>query len=128
MGHRLLDHEGECKNLHGHNYSVIIHASAPQLDHLGRVIDFSVLKERIGGWLKKNWDHGFTRAQNDDLVAKALEITQSKEFVLDCNPTAENLARYLLTTVCPDVLADTNVTVTKIVLWETENCGAECTL
>jgi 6-pyruvoyltetrahydropterin/6-carboxytetrahydropterin synthase len=128
MGHRLLNHEGHCVNLHGHNYVLEIYAEAEQLDSLGRVIDFAVLKEKVGGWIDTNWDHGFTRAQEDELAAEALRITNSKEFILPYNPTAENLAHYLLFEVCPQVLAGTGVTVKKIKLWETENCSVECML
>ncbi|MCW5589235.1 MAG: 6-carboxytetrahydropterin synthase [Legionellales bacterium] len=128
MGHRLLDHEGECKHLHGHNYVAIVYAEAEELDHLGRVIDFGILKKRIGDWIATHWDHAFTRSKHDHLMAEILKIANSKEHVMPYNPTAENLARYLLTDVCPLVLVDTTVTVTKVVIWETENCSAECEL
>src|SRR5262249_24520110 len=40
-GHRVLRHEGKCAHLHGHNYTAIVHAAAPDLDGLGRVVDFA---------------------------------------------------------------------------------------
>ena len=46
-GHRVLGHEGKCKNLHGHRYSAEITVTAPDLDGLGRVIDFGVIKEKV---------------------------------------------------------------------------------
>ncbi len=49
-------------------------------------------------------------------------------FCLPYNPTAENMADYLLRTVCPEVLIGTGVVVTKVVLWETENCFATAEL
>ena len=42
-GHRVMGHEGKCRNLHGHNYVVFVTAQADELDSVGRVIDFSVL-------------------------------------------------------------------------------------
>ena len=46
-------------------------------------------------------------------------------FILDYNPTAENMALFLLHDVCPNLLADTNIEVVRIKLWETPNCFAE---
>ena len=46
-------------------------------------------------------------------------------FILDNNPTAENMANYLLHEVSPKVLQGTGVEVHKIVFWETENCFVE---
>lgn len=129
-GHRLVGHEGACAYLHGHNYVVFIHASG-SLDSVGRVIDFAVLKERVGGWILENWDHGFIVASNDDDGRRAIAAFQSgglkqKTFVFDRNPTAENLAQYLAVEISPRVLQGTGVKVVKIVVQETENCFAEC--
>jgi 6-pyruvoyl-tetrahydropterin synthase len=51
---------------------------------------------------------------------------KQKTFVLDRNPTAENIAQFLATEVSPRVLKGTGVKVVKIVVQETENCFAEC--
>ena len=129
-GHRLVGHEGACASLHGHNYVVFIHAKG-ELDAVGRVIDFAVLKERVGGWILENWDHGFIVAAHDVDTQRALTAFSSgglsqKIFVLDRNPTAENMAQFLALEVSPRVLAGTSVRVAKIVVQETENCFAEC--
>ena len=58
-GHRLLNHEGKCANLHGHNYLVEFHVTGNEVDSLGRVVDFSVLNKLFKGWIDENWDHGF---------------------------------------------------------------------
>jgi 6-pyruvoyltetrahydropterin/6-carboxytetrahydropterin synthase len=109
---------------------VFIHASG-DLDSVGRVIDFAVLKEKVGGWILENWDHGFIVAAHDDDARRAIAAFSSgglrqKTFVFDQNPTAENLAHFLAVEVAPQVLRDTGVKVVKIVLQETENCFAEC--
>ena len=129
-GHRLVGHEGSCAYLHGHNYVVFIHATGT-LDAVGRVIDFAVLKERVGGWILENWDHGFIVASHDADARRAIDAfcsggLRQKTFVLDRNPTAENMAQYLALEVSPKVLQGTSVRVTKIVVQETENCFAEC--
>jgi 6-pyruvoyltetrahydropterin/6-carboxytetrahydropterin synthase len=129
-GHRVMNHEAKCATLHGHRYVVEVTATAPDLDALGRVIDFSVLKQKIGEWLDEHWDHNVILFQEDLAVIKALKnIPRKKEpWVGPFNPTAENMADHLLKVVCPTVLVGTNVMVLKVVVWETPNCRAEATL
>lgn len=126
-GHRVYGHESKCAALHGHSYKVEIEASAPSLDGLGRVIDFSVLKERIGTWIDENWDHATILHERDPL-GDILAHEFQKVFVLPYNPTAENIGRYLVEVVGPEELADTNVTVTAVIIYETENCKVRVSL
>lgn len=129
-GHRVVEHESKCRNLHGHNYVAYFHARRADdtLDALGRVIDFSVLKERIGGWIDEHWDHGLVLWDADPMLASLPFEDGQKVHHLFANPTAENMALYLLYDVCPDVLRGTGIEVDKVVLWETENCFAEASL
>lgn len=128
-GHRVLGHEGHCANLHGHNYVAFITAEAEQLDNVGRVVDFSVLKQHVGGWIDREWDHGFIANRYDEQAVAAVTATQPhKLYLLPDNPTAENLADYLLTVVCPKVLAGLDITVTSVTIHETENCYATAAL
>jgi len=128
-GHRVVGHENKCANVHGHNYVVFIEAEA-ELDGIGRVIDFSVLKEKIGGWLDEFWDHTFIAydAEDPELLRAIQKINNKLVYRLPANPTAENMAQYLLTVVCPLVLEGTGVTVTTIEIWETENCKATASI
>jgi len=127
-GHRVQGHENKCRNLHGHNYVAFIEAEAADLDDLGRVIDFGVLKEKLGGWIDANWDHGFILGEEDHRARIVIEaMAGQKIYLLPQNPTAEWMADYLLYDVCPAVLEDTGVVVRKVVLWETENCYATAT-
>lgn len=132
-GHRVFGHENKCANLHGHNYEVHITAQAGELDNIGRVIDFSELKGRIGSWIEDVWDHGFLLWEEDADAITAMQTFKSKTgkqklFLLPFNPTAENMADYLLKTVCPEKLEGTGITVTRVVLWETPNCYAEASV
>jgi 6-pyruvoyltetrahydropterin/6-carboxytetrahydropterin synthase len=108
----------------------MFHAVSEQLDSIGRVIDFSVLKERLGGWIDERWDHTFIVNHEDWEVMQALEAVSRKKpyFIAEWNPTAENMASYLLHTVAPRVLSGTGITVRKVQLWETENCFVEVSL
>lgn len=129
-GHRVHEHESKCATPHGHNYVVYFHADIDELDSLGRVIDFSVLKEKLGGWIDLHWDHTFICYKEDKLTISLLEQAPKFKplFIMDVNPTAENMADYLLRKVSPDLMKGTGVTVTKVVLWETENCFVEAFL
>ncbi len=126
-----MNHESKCATLHGHNGVIWVHATPISgLDKLGRVIDFSVLKDKVGGWVDEKWDHTMILFKDDektiDLVKQAPSFKDI--FVLDKNPTAENLAHYLLHEICPKVLKGSGVIVHKIVFWETENCYVEQSL
>ncbi|CCB85501.1 MULTISPECIES: 6-pyruvoyl trahydropterin synthase family protein [Parachlamydia] len=129
-GHRVMNHENKCATAHGHNYYVHLTAEAPQLDSLGRVIDFSVLKEKVGGWIDEHWDHTFLVCEHDKELIQALRsLPRKKEpFICPFNPTAEEIAIYLLREVSPKVLAGSNVMITKVVVHETDNCYAEVSL
>ena len=128
-GHRLLGHEGKCANLHGHNYVVEFHITGSEIDELGRVVDFSVIKKLFKGWIDENWDHGFLLWNEDENALQALEQVQpNRIFRMPYNPTAENMARYLLCEVSPQLIESVegyDLKVTKVVVWETEHAFAE---
>jgi 6-pyruvoyltetrahydropterin/6-carboxytetrahydropterin synthase len=128
-GHRLVGHESKCANLHGHRYKVEATIVAPKLDDVGRVMDFGVVKELLGTWLDEHWDHTLVLwAEDPDL--KALQALKQPKpiFVLPQNPSAENMAWYLLHKVCPMLFAAHPVEVVSIKMYETPNCFAVCKL
>lgn len=138
-GHRVMGHENKCAHMHGHNYVVHITAESTQparsLDSIGRVIDFSVIKDKVGSWIESFWDHGFILCKDDQQASQAMADMGNiknnegqKIYTMPCNPTAENLAYYLLNDICPRLLIDTHCQVTKVVIEETENCSAEAHL
>lgn len=126
-GHRVHNHESKCRNIHGHNYTVFLHAESEDgLDSLGRVIDFGVLKQKFDPWIQSNWDHGMIMWERDEEVISAVSgVLGQKVFLLPNNPTAENMANFLLNTIATELLDGTGVVITKVVLWETENCFVE---
>mgnify|MGYP002631176628 CR=1 FL=1 len=124
-GHRVYEHESKCRNIHGHNYVVFITSEADELDSLGRVIDFSVLKEKVGGWIDEHWDHGFIAYRKDVSAVGIIQDIGTKLYLMNENPTAENMALHLLNDICPVLMEGTGVKITKITLWETENVYAE---
>jgi len=127
-GHRVMNHESKCASLHGHNGVVWVYARPINgLDSLGRVVDFSVLKEKLGGWIDSNWDHTMILSKDDTSVINAVQGTWQKRpaFLLPNNPTAENMAKYLLYEICPIVLKGKGIVVHKIGFFETENSYVE---
>lgn len=128
-GHRVWKHESKCAYLHGHNYVVFFEACAVDLDEIGRVIDFGELKKRLGSWLEEHWDHGFILSRKDEEAIRAVRSIPGQQlYLLDVNPTVENLSEHLLRVIAPQQLAGTGVQVVKVTLWETENCFAESRL
>lgn len=129
-GHRVLNHESKCANAHGHNYVLWLYAESDNLDSIGRVIDFSILKERMGNWIEKHWDHTFLIYKLDEKLLAVKETLQENKpvFICDFNPTAENMAQYLLDVISPNLFHDSGVKITKIELYETENCKVEVSL
>ena len=131
-GHRLLGHEGKCANLHGHNYLIEFHVTGNDVDELGRVVDFAVINRLFKGWIDDHWDHGFIVWDQDENAISALEQVQpNKIYRLPYNPTAENMARYLLNEVAPaliDSIVGYSLQMTKVVVWETDNSFAEVTV
>ena len=120
--HRVKLHESKCKNLHGHRYVVEVTAQAPQLDALGRVVDFGVLKQKLGDWLDDNWDHETILWQEDKPLGDAISAATGQPiFYLPTNPTAENMAKYLLEEICTN-LFEAPLVITQILIRETPNC------
>ena len=124
-GHRLSQHLGKCRNLHGHRYIAELTVStATELGPDQMVIDFGVLKKRIGEWIDKHWDHGMVLDADDKYWVKTIEAAGLKLYCMQGPPTAENMAHELVH-VAKRLLVDMEVRVTKIRLYETPNCWAE---
>jgi 6-pyruvoyltetrahydropterin/6-carboxytetrahydropterin synthase len=117
-GHRLLNYEGKCRNLHGHNGRAIITLESSSLDALGMVMDFSKLKRVVGGWIDEALDHRML-LHRDDPALPFLREQGEPVVVLDVNPTAENIAKLIF-----DYTLEQGFPVTEVKLWETDSCFA----
>ena len=127
--HRVMEHESQCKYLHGHRYKLEAFFEAKELDALGRVVDFGKIKELLGAWIDEYWDHATILFDKDKELGEAIaSITQQKIFYLDSNPTAENMALFLLHHVCPKLFEGHDIVCTEIILHETPNCFVRAVL
>jgi 6-pyruvoyltetrahydropterin/6-carboxytetrahydropterin synthase len=117
-GHRLLNHAGKCRYLHGHNGRVVITLAAEELDALGMVVDFAEIKSRLGTWINDNIDHRLLLHRDDPLLP-ILRDQQEPVFVMDDNPTAENIARLIY-----QQARSAGLPVVQVQLWETPDCLA----
>ena len=117
-GHRLLEYAGKCKHLHGHNGKALITLSSSKLDGLGMVMDFTKLKQTVGVWIDNELDHKMILHKNDPLIG-LLQENGEPIYVMDKNPTAENIAKEIF-----DYTAKLGFPVTEVRLWETNSCYA----
>ena len=91
--HRLMDHPGACKNLHGHNYNITVYLEAEELNSQGMVIDFSAIKETVGKMINELYDHKTVLQDTDPLVDVLSPYMSASLQTIPCAPTAENMAK-----------------------------------
>ncbi|PLX78504.1 MAG: 6-carboxytetrahydropterin synthase QueD [Desulfuromonas sp.] len=105
--HNLINYQGDCENLHGHNWRVEVTVSAHQLDKSGLGIDFKVLKATTNRLL-------------DELDHKYLnDLAPFRE----TSPSSENICRYLYEQLSLALNGD-NIQVERVNVWESENACA----
>ena len=117
-GHRLLNYDGKCKYLHGHNGKAVIVLEGQQLDHRGMVVDFSDIKQQVAGWIDANLDHRMILHEADPIVPILQKLGEPMHIVSE-NPTAENIAKLIY-----DFAKSHLLPVKEVSLWETFNSYA----
>lgn len=117
-GHRLLNYQGKCRHLHGHNGRAIITLASDRLDDRGMLVDFTEIKEAVQKWVDENIDHNLLLCR-DDPILPVLQARGERVFVMEENPTAENIARLIYNRA-----KQAGLPVEEVRLWETANCHA----
>jgi 6-pyruvoyltetrahydropterin/6-carboxytetrahydropterin synthase len=117
-GHRLLNYDGKCKYLHGHNGKAVIVLEGQQLDHRGMVVDFSDIKKQVAGWIDANLDHRMILHEADPIVPILQKLGEPMHIVSE-NPTAETIAKLIY-----DFAKSHQLPVKEVSLWETFNSYA----
>jgi len=105
--HNLVHYQGDCENLHGHNWKVEVTVRAHELDKSGLGVDFKILKKETNRVL-------------DQLDHKYLNTLEPFS---NLSPSSENIARFLFDQL-GQVLNTDNVTVEMVNVWESENACA----
>lgn len=101
--HNLINYQGDCENLHGHNWKVEVTVTARELDKAGLGIDFKILKRETNAVLDL-LDHKY--------------LNEIEPFVNN-SPSSENIARFLFEKLSEQLNAD-NVRVYEVNVWESE--------
>jgi 6-pyruvoyltetrahydropterin/6-carboxytetrahydropterin synthase len=113
FGHRLMDYDGKCYNLHGHNGKACVTLGGTTLNKMGMIVDFVEMKRTIATWIDTTLDHTLLLHQQDPLV-KTLQAVGEKVLPLPVNPTTENIAKLIF-----DFCISKNLPVVEVTMWET---------
>lgn len=132
-GHRIPDHQSQCRHLHGHRYAIEITLAGDiiQSDNqpmTGMVMDFSEIKSLARQHLVDAWDHAFLAFRGDTPVVDFLAtLSNHKTVLLNVVPTVENLvviAFAALNAVYLDIYGN-HLRLEQVRLYETPNCWAD---
>ena len=105
--HNLINYQGDCENLHGHNWKVELTVIARELDKAGLGIDFKVLKREAGAIIQE-LDHKYL---NDNPAFNTI------------SPSSEHIARYLYQRISERINSDV-IKVDSVAVWESDNASA----
>ncbi len=117
-GHRLLNHQGKCRHLHGHNATAVIRLESTALDELGMVCDFKEIGDYVKHWIEETLDHNMLLHEADP-VLPSLQQAGERVYVMPVNPTAENIARLIFERV-----AAGGYPVVEVAIYETDSALA----
>ena len=121
--HVLTNHEGLCKNLHGHTYRVDVSVSCGDGMSGDMVMDFKELKRIANETICERFDHAFmynTASPGETEIAAVVERNGMRTVPIPFRSTAENLAKlffFELEKKIPDL--------SSVRVWETQDSSAE---
>lgn len=121
--HRIMNHSGKCRNLHGHNGKIEIQVEGVVFPITGMVLDFGLLKDGVRDWVIRHFDHTTILQESDSLV----ETVDGRLVTLSHPPTAEMLCAIILRDGVIRMLKDQIPEIRKgtVRFWETRDCYAE---
>ena len=117
-GHRLLNYDGKCRHLHGHNGLLEVELYSNILDFRGMVMDFTDIRNIVKKWVDETLDHKMLLNEEDPL-AKILVGMGEAVYLMKENPTAENIAKHIY-----EEIGTQGINVANIKLWETASSYA----
>ncbi len=122
MGHRLPEHFGKCKNIHGHSYRMIVELDG-ELNDGGMIMDYYDLKKIVNP-IVDHLDHAFMVFEKDEEIVRFLKSVKSKMIIVNFQSTVENICRYILTEIKKQSLPS-NVQKVKVRIFESIDDYAE---
>jgi 6-pyruvoyltetrahydropterin/6-carboxytetrahydropterin synthase len=125
MGHRLPEHFGNCKNIHGHSYKMLVEIEG-ETDEQGMVMDYYNLKKVVLPIIDK-LDHAFMVNESDHDVVEFLNKMKSKKVIVDFPSTVENICHYIIRQLKPGLFPG-NVKFLRVRIYETYDDYAEETV
>ena len=123
MAHRLPFHEGGCRNIHGHSYSMTVELTG-EPDTNGMVMDYFDLVSIVEPFVKEI-DHSFLCDRNDAMVKDFLLNSGLKVVFVDFPTTAENIAGWFFERLSGEFMRMKNIRELRIIVSETERTTAE---
>ena len=132
-GHRIPNHDGQCRHLHGHRYAIEVTltgevANHPGMADDGMVLDFGDIKRLTNQYVVEPWDHAFLVAKEDEkLVAFLASMPNHKTVIMEHVPTVENLASAAFAILQPvfNKAFGGRLELSAVRLYETPNCWAD---
>lgn len=137
-GHRVLNEQFKCFNLHGHTYLYELTFSFENMEEIGYAIDFKEIKRVFCQWIDDILDHGMLLNPHDTSVIDTTNAIGTKLWLMSlsgegnyCNPSVENIAKeiFLAMELLSNTLyanAPTGLKIHKVQIYETPNCSTEC--
>lgn len=117
-GHRLMNHSGKCRNLHGHSVKAAITIQQSSLNDQGMVCDFSDIRDSVETYIDQHLDHNFL-LHKDDPIIPLLTAANERFLALPEHPTAEVLSKMIYRHI-----KQQGFDVEQVVLWETASAYA----
>lgn len=109
FAHRAPYHDGHCRLVHGHNWSVEFEFIARELDENGFVMDFGKLKP-FAQFLKSDFDHALVIAEKDPERNRFMDLNDRGLAMVTIVPdtSSEGLAKYFYDVMNEMVVEGTN--------------------
>jgi len=132
-GHRIPNHNSQCRHLHGHRYAIEVTlsgqviATAGAADQ-GMVLDFSAVKAITQQHVAEPWDHAFLAWRQDEAVVAFLAgMPGHKTVLFEAPPTAEHLAQTAFDVLEPlfQNHYGNGLQLERVRIFETPNCWAD---
>jgi len=129
MGHRLPNHDGKCKNIHGHTYRLQVTTkgdvnASEGSPKEGMVVDFSDIKSVVKTFINEYLDHYFMVHEKDQPTHKFLIDNNFAVTAVPFVPTAENMCEWMFNMLSEDI-NKLGCELYSLRLWETPSSFAE---